>query len=47
LQNQLSYFARNSKQWPANETDAYRLLSHHVIMALYDVNTPQERTHTK
>jgi len=41
LQNQLTYFARDMKQWPSDETEAYRQFSHQVIMALYDVNAPK------
>jgi hypothetical protein len=41
LQDQLTYFGRDMKQWPASEADTYRLVSHHVILALYDVNAPQ------
>ena len=43
LQDQLTYFGRDMKQWPANESDAYRMLSHHVIMPLYDVNAPERK----
>ena len=43
LQDQLTYFGRDMKQWPANESDPYRMLSHHVIMALYDVNAPETK----
>ncbi|HEY2587077.1 MAG TPA: hypothetical protein VGI81_15125, partial [Tepidisphaeraceae bacterium] len=41
LQNQLTYFGRDMKQWPADEAMAYRQVAHHVLMALYDVNAPQ------
>ena len=41
LQNQLSYVGRDVNQWPANETDAYRMVAHRVLLALYNIDTPQ------
>jgi len=38
LQNQLSFFGRDSAQWPANEADAYRMLTHRVVLALYNID---------
>ena len=39
LQNQLSYFGRDMNQWPANETDAYRMVSQRIVLALYNIDT--------
>jgi len=39
LQNQLSYFGRNMNEWPANEADAYRLVSQRIVLALYNIDT--------
>jgi len=41
LQNHLTYFGRDVKQWPDSEEMAYRQVAHHVLMALYDINAPQ------
>lgn len=41
LQNHLSYIGKNAASWPADETQAYRLVARHVMMALYDQNVPQ------
>jgi hypothetical protein len=40
LQNELSYLGRDTSQWPATEADAYRIVAHRVLMALYNVNAP-------
>lgn len=42
LSNQLTYFAKNPSQWPSDETQAYRMLSHRVAMALYNIHSPQD-----
>jgi len=41
LQNELTYLGRSFGEWPADENDAYRLVAHRVIMAIYDVNAPE------
>ena len=41
LQNELTYIGRSVDQWPADETAAYRVVAHRVIMALYNVNAPE------
>jgi hypothetical protein len=41
LQDQLTYLDRDKADWPANESEAYRIAGHRVFMALYDVNAPQ------
>jgi hypothetical protein len=41
LQNQLSYVGQHVDQWPADETEAYRMVAHRVVMALYNVNAPE------
>jgi len=38
LQNHLTWFGQHVDQWPSDETQAYRMAAHHVLMALYDVN---------
>jgi hypothetical protein len=49
LQNELSYLGNDSSKWPATEADAYRLVAHRVLMALYNVNAPEasQRPNTK
>jgi len=47
LQNQLTEFDQQKANWPADENAAYRLATHRVLMALYDVNANErdrERT---
>jgi hypothetical protein len=39
IQNQLTYVGRDATQWPANETDAYRMVAHRVLLALYNIDT--------
>jgi hypothetical protein len=41
LQNQLSYIGRDVNQWPANETDAYHMVAHRVLLALYNIDTKE------
>jgi len=41
LQNQLSYVGRDVNQWPANETDAYHMVAHRVLLALYNIDTSE------
>jgi len=41
LRSHLTFLSENSAQWPADETVAYRAVSRHVLMALYDVNNPK------
>jgi len=41
LSNQLTYFARQSSEWPTNETDAYRMAANRVYMALYNIHEPK------
>lgn len=41
LQNELSYFGRDVTRWPATEADAYRLVAHRVVAALYNVDAPE------
>jgi len=41
IQNQLSYVGRNMSQWPANETDAYQMVAHRVLLALYNIDTKE------
>lgn len=36
LLNQLTACGEVSNQWPTNETEAYRAISHHVLMAVLD-----------
>jgi hypothetical protein len=33
----------DGSQWPADPNEAYRVVSHHMLMALYDVQTPAAR----
>jgi hypothetical protein len=39
LLNHLTKVAENAANWPADKNEAYRLVSHHVLMALLDVGT--------
>ena len=41
LQNHLTYLDQHKDMWPADENDAYRDVTHHVVAALYNVNAPQ------
>ena len=42
LQNHLTALDQQKANWPADENMAYRVAAHHVFMALYNVNVPQE-----
>src|SRR5437588_10171862 len=42
LQNHLTELDKQKANWPADETTAYRVASVHVLMALYNVNMPEE-----
>ena len=41
LQNHLTYLDQHKDMWPADENDAYRAVTHHVVASLYNVNAPQ------
>jgi hypothetical protein len=41
LLTHLTYLGENARDWPANEDDAYRMVAHHVFMALYNVDMPK------
>ena len=43
LQNHLTYLSQHKDQWPADENEAYRQVTHHVVAAIYNVNAPQTR----
>ena len=43
LQNHLTYLDQHKSEWPADENDAYREVTHHVVASLYNVNMPQGR----
>lgn len=45
LQNQLTWFGQHVDQWPSDETQAYRMAAHRVLLALYDIN-PQQQQHS-
>ncbi|HET6250975.1 MAG TPA: hypothetical protein VFE47_25020 [Tepidisphaeraceae bacterium] len=45
LVNQLDDVAKTSAQWPKTEADAYQLVAHRVLMAMYGVTQP-ESAHT-
>jgi hypothetical protein len=40
LSSHLNYIAAHQDQWPADVTDGYRMVAHHVAAALYGVPTP-------
>jgi len=40
LLTQLTWVNDHKDKWPADVDDAYRMVAHHVFMALYDVNIP-------
>jgi hypothetical protein len=41
LLQQLTSLSQSADKWPANVNDAYRLATHHVVMALYGVSGPR------
>jgi len=40
LVKHLTHVADNAAQWPADRREAARMLTHHVLMAVYDVDVP-------
>lgn len=40
LLNHLTQLGENKDQWPADVNDFYRLATHHVLAAIYDVSAP-------
>ncbi|HEV2295071.1 MAG TPA: hypothetical protein VGR35_14545 [Tepidisphaeraceae bacterium] len=43
LLKHLTYLGENMNKLPANVNDAYRAATHHVLMAVYGVDVPQEK----
>lgn len=41
LQNHLTYLDQHKEMWPADENDAYREVTHHVVASLYNINPRQ------
>jgi len=44
LLNHLTYFGEHVDQWPANRDEAFRQLTHHVLMACYGLDVPAYRS---
>jgi len=44
LLTHLTYLGEHTDQWPSNVDDAYRMFAHHVMMAVYGVEMPQQKT---
>jgi hypothetical protein len=42
LVKQLTMLKDNQANWPDNVNDAYRLFTHHVLMAVYGIQAPQQ-----
>ncbi len=41
LLTHLNYLGTHKDQWPADVNDAYRLVSHHMLMAVYNIDLPK------
>jgi hypothetical protein len=40
----LTWLGENTSQWPADKTEAYRLVAHHVLMGIYGLPVPKSNT---
>jgi hypothetical protein len=45
LLKQLDMLSQNSSKWPSDVNDGYRMVAHHILMAMYDVEAPANGQH--